>query len=560
MGISIAATPATRTVIISPPKGIGGKSCGAACLGATLTVSGPSPAQPVSNQPFTATFKLTNASPTLTFKGVIQAVFQGRVVGDQANALFSEVILAPHAVSTGTLMVAKPDAGAASLIVTFCPAANVETDRLKPPCGPSSLGNTHLVSTVAITVQSDDMDGDGVPDALEDSLLARFRPYFLFSNDGGPEIYAPADAALYVRRSELRMSGSETDSNDVAKPLATLSANPLAVLFDSGPKGPSNLLKAAALTAYHINPLASIPGNSTVDPGRHGNDWPSVLSVRNIGLYGHVVPVMMTDPFAFQTVESFYTPYADCPNGQDHPPLPQPRIFYKIEYWQFFGYNEDQKAYIGNHEGDWTTVQVIYDPQADVVTSVMHWAHGIQFRFDITPEAYARTAHVAAPDGDMLEIRGCNFAKFGGNINLASLDISTLPPRIVINDDQLQHAQNNVVRMFQDPVTKKWDHPVAYIENGSHEFFPTQAWSFYGAPKHTGDGYHYLTAAPPNVGEIDAPLTETAMAPVIARYNGSWGTFSRYTDPPPGPPLHKQWLLVPGSASAKLMANLRRGG
>jgi len=203
-------------------------------------------------------------------------------------------------------------------------------------------------------------------------------------------------------------------------------------------------------------------------------------------------------------------------------------------------------------------VQLIYDPQEDVIRSVMHFAHGLEFRFDITSEAFANTRTVAAPDGPMQEIRYCNY-KNGSDLNLASLDLSTLPPRVEVNVDQLRRAQNNVVRLFQDPNSLKFEHPVVYIEKGSHEFYPTEAWRFYAAPKHNGKGFHFLTSAPPNLGEVDHALPDTDEAAVIMLYNGLWGTFSRLNSPPPGPTLHLNWTPVKGSSSEALLNSLSLG-
>ncbi|MDB6101928.1 MAG: hypothetical protein JWO52_1927 [Gammaproteobacteria bacterium] len=38
-------------------------------------------------------------------------------------------------------------------------------------------------------------------------------------------------------------------------------------------------------------------------------------------------------------------------------------VFYKIEYWQFFCYNgAHTTSNLGDHEGDWISVQLIVDP------------------------------------------------------------------------------------------------------------------------------------------------------------------------------------------------------
>ena len=43
-------------------------------------------------------------------------------------------------------------------------------------------------------------------------------------------------------------------------------------------------------------------------------------------------------------------------------------LFYKIEYWQFFGYSSNNKPLDqGDHEGDWDTLQVIFKPANEIV-------------------------------------------------------------------------------------------------------------------------------------------------------------------------------------------------
>ncbi len=78
---------------------------------------------------------------------------------------------------------------------------------------------------------------------------------------------------------------------------------------------------------------------------------------------------------------------------------------------------------------------------------------------------------------------------------------------------------------------------------------------FYGALNHNGDSYNYLTETPPNLGEVEFPLRETKAANIILKFNGYWGTFSRATDTPPGPTLHKNWTWTAGSHSLREKLN-----
>ncbi|GAB4049861.1 hypothetical protein [Spirosoma litoris] len=364
-----------------------------------------------------------------------------------------------------------------------------------------------------------DQDQDGIDDNLEHQLLERFRPFYLFSNDGGDENFRPADALWYLNQSVLLASGDE-DSKTIV-PREQLAAGILAV---NDKFGSSDILKNRALTNYHINPLGKV--NGVDNPGRHGNTWGVVLANKNVGLYGHVTPVKLTDPFGYD----FHHSYGGDAQGQP---------YYKIEYWQLFGYNSANKPFdIGDHEGDWTSVQLLYDPRNKQIVSVFHFAHGILFRFDMTPQNVAKIGTIADVSfGIYREFQGVNYST-------ASLDLAHLGSKadIVRNEDQIAKAQNNLVRLFRDPQTTEFTHPAVYIENGTHEFFPSENWKFFGAPNHNGKSYHYLTATPPNLGEVEHPLSEFPGANIVLRYNGYWGAYSRDNSPPQGPALHQNWL------------------
>jgi len=410
------------------------------------------------------------------------------------------------------------------------------------PTGIQRVRNSKLAAQIETTITVyDDVDNDGIADGLEHRLLERFRPYYLFSNDGGDEDYLPADTLWYIARSEVLPSGSEDDKPLV--PREVLAQNQTAVLFDTGRYGSSNFTVNGVETNYHLNPKESVEGEQETNPGRHGNSLSEVLTRKNVGLYGHVVPVKLADPYGFT-----FEPLSN--KGEL-------KTYYKIEYWQFFGYNEAEQSYIGNHEGDWTSVQLIYDPEANTIRSVFHFAHGVLFRFDLTPENFARNESFQGPDGEIRESRGA--VNYSTELDLSHLDLGTSPPRIVLNDEPVRKAQNNLVRFFKDPQTGDFTHPVVYIENGTHEFFPSEHWKYYGAPNHNGQSHHYLTTTPPNLGEVDTPLSESAAAKIILWFNGYWGAFSRFNDPPPGPTLHKNWTMLSESRSEGTRAKLKLG-
>lgn len=415
-------------------------------------------------------------------------------------------------------------------LLLFSLVFSVFFSQAQPPIkGKHTLFTTHPDVTVGLTPPARppgtptpaDRDGDGIDDRVETALLTRFRPYWMFSNDGGDENLAPADAAWYLARSELLATGSEDDADKHRVVTNTaLAADPNAVLVLSGPFGSADVAINPRFSGYHINPIEHLKGQPD-NSGRKGEPWNVVLAEKNTGLYGHVVPVRLTDPDNFDLNR--------VPQVSD-----AGDVYYKIEYWQLFGYNDAHHDYIGNHEGDWASLQVLYDPRKDQPIAVYHFAHGILFRFNLD-QARQTTEYRLNEDGNVRELRGAGFT--------ANLTLSHLGGHANIDRDEAQigRAQNAILRLLQDPATREYCHPVAYISHGTHELFPSEYWSYYGDPNHNGKSYHYLTNTPPNLGEVRWPIATSLGARVVLRYNGYWGTFSRLNTPPEGPALHANW-------------------
>jgi hypothetical protein len=404
----------------------------------------------------------------------------------------------------------------------------------------NSAGESDLGMAWPFKTTFTDMDKDGLRDQYESYLLNRFRPYFLFSNYyyttifgetiATPEHYNPADVCWYIARSELLVSGDEDStvvmSNDI------LSQNPAAILsFEWETYGKANLLENRAKTDYHINPLEDWNGDDS-NPGRHGESWDVILQRRNVGLYGHVVRAN-----------------TDYQKG-----MPQRNdatyAYLKIEYWQFFGYNNANQDFdIADHEGDWATVQLLYDPGNDQIVSVFHYAHGKEMRFDLNRATNSWT--MLGPMPPFLwyrEYQGPHYGTF--TLDRPAYDDWGHPLEPDVNDNTVRF--NIDLDTLESSGTLEFSHPVVYIEYGSHEFWPTASGVYRDfqlgveagrAPPHNGlDWDHcYLTGDVPNLGEVGHPLAEVEGAKIILNYNGYWGAFSRLNSPPPGPPLHTEW-------------------
>ena len=364
------------------------------------------------------------------------------------------------------------------------------------------------------TQPSSDSDKDGIPDSIEAALLERFSPYYKFSKDRGNERYRPADAIWAIRHSSLKPEADEGTSTVIENEV--LESEPSAVLKANWRNlGSSNIITNPRKTKYALNIY-----NKYRDGYENGDGftWNEIKSKGNVGIYGHVVPY-----------------------GQ----------YYKIEYYQYFGYSDTLKGGAGNwgdHEGEWEIpVQLIYDPRIDKIIRVLHYTHGKEISFDMRLP-YSKVFLDLDKDGniDTMEFRGPNH-------DISYFDIGG-PKQIKGKDWKPEKAVNNLVRFFRDPHTRKYTHPVVYIENGCHGMWPSQYWSYWGAPKHNGDSYSYLTKDIPNLGEVEHPSDENSE--IILRYNGRWGAYAGVgTDPPPGPALHWEWTWPPNSSIRNVMSD-----
>jgi uncharacterized protein DUF5648 len=400
-----------------------------------------------------------------------------------------------------------------------------------------ALGTTPLFRLVRVQPPPVDNDKDGIDDNLEHHLLEKFRPYLKFSKDYvGSELteehYNPTDVIYYIKNSNLCENESQY-SIDV------LASNPLVILsIDESGRGLSKITQNKTKTNYHLNPKETAHGISDY-PGRHGNPWPEITSERNVGLYGHVVPIKLARPEDYHRERIF--------NGADIG-----NTYYKVEYWQFFGYNNaNAPLSIGDHEGDWATIQLLVESGTEAIVSVFHYAHGTEIRFDLDKSI----SEVLLTDKSGLAVKEFR----GSRYNIDNLDLND-SHRI---QDSAQY--NNIARFYRDP-NGEYTHPVAYVEYGSHELWPSEYWKFlkgvwgkdYSAPPHGGDdaNHCYLTSTPPNLGEVEAPLIETGAAPIILQYNGYWGCWNYYNNPPPGPPLHTEWTWPSNSSIRWLLTNV----
>lgn len=378
-----------------------------------------------------------------------------------------------------------------------------------------------------------DLDKDGINDREENRLLAKFRPYYRFSKHyGNIDDYRPTDVLWFLQRSELLTSDNEDDHPIIDN--KQLASNPSLLLFTTGSApwiieiGSSDLTENHRATKYHVNPIQDVPNISDENPGRHGPSWSDVMAAKNIGLYGHVVPLRLNSA-------------SDYDRKHKSPITGNEKEFIKVEYWQFFGYNECHcGAWV--HEGDWITVQVLFDPSGaspDSVASVYYYVHGaLEIKFNMALSQAPIPVSLNGTNDSFVEFRGPNYG------NHCHADTKAI---------QDSDCSNNTMRFSQDPLTGHFTHPVAYIENGAHEPWPTSEGFFAGVPNHDGNDYDhsYLTNAPPNLGEVDAVMNVPG-AMEILRFNGSWGAQGGGAR---GPSLHWQWTWPDHSSTRSQIAD-----
>ena len=411
-----------------------------------------------------------------------------------------------------------------------------------------------------------DHDGDGIPDDFEQTLINRFSPFLRFSlfhapplgQVGIPEVYRPADPLWYMSHS--RLVGSS--NNVTVLPQSTLASQPDAIL-DQTSFGPSSILGSFSSNAAFTACIASTPRSpyhiDPVDDAAHaGADWDTVTKNKNVGLFAHVSkfqprseedlpeqppviaqPTVPGGPFTLDTTD--LSKCARKITNSTNPVIPLSWYethcidCYKIEYYQFFGKNADHEfANLGDHEGDWSILTLVYEHATDRILAVSHWAHGYEMRFDLMQTGVFPQQVTDPIVGKEIQYTGIEAA---ASQNFDILTVSLTGG----HQDQPELAQTNTLFMAQDPMSGEYSHPVAFVEYGSHEFWPTSHWSAEGAPAHPGDdaAHSYLTQNIPNLGEIEHPLGAEAV--VILGYNGSWGYINTDNNPPPGPALHKAW-------------------
>lgn len=400
-----------------------------------------------------------------------------------------------------------------------------------------------------VCIPQPDRDGDGIPDAVEAKLIERFSPLLRFTiePDGGTDKYHPMDMIDYIRNSDLVV---HNNPNQMVVPNSTLSMHPeqvvggtINILTDYEQDGCAvggNLRQVSAIQGKLDKHSSNNPDVGTYDLGA---EWSVILSKRNVGMYAHVSPLALGSGSNPGSELTNTTPVARTyDNGKlvipasAYQTLCQTDACYKIEYYQFFGFNQAWADLgYGNHQADLAMITEIYDVKLNKIIAVSHWAHGYEMRYDLLSPASKCTFDFDKIIGEENTCRGENNRYDNFNI----LTVNLLEG--AAHQDEPQKAQNNQLSMAQDPTSNEYSHPVVFVEAGSHEFWPSPKWGAQYAPSHAGNDplAHYIAQNIPNLGEIEHPLYPDAET--IVWYNGYWGNWNKSNDVSPGPVFHASW-------------------
>jgi hypothetical protein len=343
-----------------------------------------------------------------------------------------------------------------------------------------------------------DADGDGLSDALEEMMLRRYRPYYRWTSG---EAYGPSNPVSELMNAQLKTYN--VDGNGSSEPLSGCGRS-----GDQHLDPPESLFTCRTDTSMMVSASKSDYCVNLADARYRGVSLEEART-KATGFYGHVTPSKV--------------------NGHDA---------YQIEYWQFFAFNNQDVSLLGvdsfgDHEGDWTSVQLWYDRVERRLAKIRYLMHGREVTFTI-PKVTSTCRNCT------LDLRGPNY--------------NPDPPNLL---KEPEAYSDNAAQFFID--STGYRHVVVYIERGGHEYWPGP-WGYaaytIGPIKlrlnsHAGDGLAYLVPDTSdhvfNLGEVEKPLTRSAK--LMLWFNGLWGCTNTkelaivgpHKMSPPGPALHCSW-------------------
>ena len=274
----------------------------------------------------------------------------------------------------------------------------------------------------------------------------------------------PIDVADFVRASSL------VSKDRAIKDLPKSSLQNPVTILDPTQGGALGEITKDQVDAGQVSLLPRSIYVSPSESAKHGTSWPEVLAKRNVGLYGHVVPLTVAEISDKALHVSVAVKF--CKGD-----ILCAKTVYKVEYWQFFGFSHDFELPAGataaelaaealvqpfvpaplppidlkqlaedviDHGGDWCTVQLYIDPSEaapdKAVLAVFHYAHGLQFAFDLTQGSVVSGPIPASTDYSPSAYQIKQFQGVNAGKPVA------LPFQNAVNSATFANAQNNVVQ------------------------------------------------------------------------------------------------------------------
>lgn len=312
-----------------------------------------------------------------------------------------------------------------------------------------------------------DTDEDRINDDWEELVIPVFAPEYRYDI---LEAYWPSSLTWHVQRSRLRKGNERDCTGPTLFGQDQLGPNPLLVLTATRDGDYSDVrLDDRGLHDYYLDLDDDDRYGETAAGSNREHLRPET------GIFAHVLPV-----------------YGQVEVNGDAPDVPVPTSTdgrpsaILIQYWQFFSYNQaDPTGFdVGNHEGDWLFLEVYLIPFGDLRAPNRDW---IQW-----------TVHHHHGDG-------------------------TCPPSV--------RARNPSGDIHDSLALTSDTHPIAYLEQDGHEWWPFSSLGSCGGRTHIGNGLRYIPYNIINVGSRYAPMSRTNDTSFVRNertlflfFNGRWGT------------------------------------
>lgn len=330
----------------------------------------------------------------------------------------------------------------------------------------------------------------------QQALAQRFRPYIKTTREEGQdEPHHPCNWQWFVEHSTLVTNYvQQTDPGCAGLGIDDVWPDGDVALTSVDLANPSLLVEAPGADVRQSGALDfnyALHLDATADHA--GEAWGDVISSSH-GIYAHVEEVPGT-------------------TGK----------IVNIEYSILWAYNS---ALCNYHNGDITTITVVYDRGCDLLTRVTYVIHG----------KVIESFRIAKPQAvSLVDLDGLDPSDAQVSVQAAKLEIADTDG---YQDGPSWHSPSDSrVYLARDPASLRYEHPVAYAEYGSHELWPNSTGSAVAAPDHDGDGVAFLPVGVQLLGTLSAPASEHI--PFLF-YNGKFGT------DPMGIIFHGTWFWPDG--------------